>query len=662
MRKVELINDGWTWTSGKPYSDPEPVNLPHTWNGVDGQSGGGDYERMTCTYTKRLQRPEIAPGDTVYIQFRGVNSECEVFLNDESVAKHEGGYSTFNADITPALKMGTNILTVKVSNEPNDRVYPQRADFTFYGGIYRDVYMVILPKDCFEFGPDGGVPLKLSTKVEVREVVDIQLGGSNMISFGILTAATFPKARGDTRITVYEGDKEIAQGRAGTVFEFPNVRLWNGLDDPFLYTVKAELIVASEVVDEVVERCGFRSVEIDPKKGFFLNGKSYPLRGVCRHQDRPEVGNAISKEDQDEDMDIILEMGANTVRLAHYQHDQYFYDLCDEKGLVVWAEIPYISEYLPNGDENALSQMRELVSQNFNHPSIVCWGVSNEITIKAKPIKSVVASHQQLHDFCKKEDPERYTVVACYAMCGSGNPTARVTDLASWNLYYGWYAPLPAKGAFNRIKGASNKLKKPVGLSEYGAEGMPNLHSAKPKRLDNTEEYQCIYHEKHLELMKDYPGCWATHVWNLFDFGSDGRNQGGDPGKNHKGLVTFDRKIKKDAFYLYKAYWSKEPMIHIAGERFKNRVGDILNVKVYTNCKNLSLSVNGKLKENIKLENNQHVHTFSILTDIDKKRNEIIVRSGEMFAAAVFHKVESPDPSYTLNKKNKGNNYSWEKK
>ena len=645
MRRVELFNKGWEFVL--PEQDPEKVDLPHTWNGIDGQDGGSDYLRTAATYTKRFQKPEIGVGETPILQFRGVNSECEVSLNGDVLCRHEGGYSTFNVDLSPAMKPGANCLEVKVSNEKNESVYPQRADFTFYGGIYRDVYLIIQPKDCLDFGPDAGPPLKLTTKIEGDR--------------GFLFSEVYVKGRGEARVTVYEGGREVGRGVAGgEAIEIPGVRLWNGKADPFLYTVKAELRLGTELYDEVTERCGFRTFHVDPKKGFFLNGKSYPLRGVCRHQDRPDVGNAITKADQDEDMAMILEVGANTVRLAHYQHDQYFYDLCDQKGLIVWAEIPYISEYMAAADGNALSQIQELVRQNYNHPSIICWGISNEIMIKRRySTRLIVENHRKCHEFCKAEDPQRYTAIACYSVTRSGHPTARITDLVSWNLYFGWYVPLSPKWTFRKL-GWFKKFhrKTPIGLSEYGAEGMPNLHAAKPKRFDNTEEYQCIFHEKYMELIKTRPWIWATHVWNMFDFGSDGRNQGGEPGRNHKGLVTFDRKIKKDAFYLYKAYWSKEPFVYITGKRYKNRESEALKIKVYSNCKVLTLHHNGKLVETKKAENKERVFEFTTLM---AARNEITVRSGEAYDAAVFYKVDKPDPNYSLPRSNKGNNMSWEK-
>lgn len=644
MRNSVLINDNWKFYM--PGKNAEQINIPHSWNGVDGQDGGNNYLRTVCKYEKTFSAPQFQPGEAVLLQFRGVNSECEVFLNDKKAGAHEGGYSTFNIDITELLEEGENSLQVSVSNEKNDRIYPQRADFTFYGGIYRDVYLIVLPESRFEFGPDASPPLKLTSKVDGDKA--------------ILTCEAFVKGEAEAEISVLAQGKTVASGKLGEPIEIPDVRLWNGKTDPFLYTVNAKLKKDGEIIDEVNERTGFRSFYVDPEKGFFLNGKHYPLRGVCRHQDRPKVGNAISKENQDEDMSLIMEIGATTVRLSHYQHDQYFYDLCDEKGQVVWAEIPYISEYLPNGDKNACDQIRELVRQNYNHPSIICWGISNEIMIKSMNPAPIVENHKQCHNICKMEDPSRLTVVACYAVTGNRHPTAHVTDLVSWNLYFGWYVPNPLFFLLGWKLGAFRKKYKntPIGLSEYGAEGMINLHAANPKRLDNTEDYQAIYHEKTMEFINKHDWIWATHIWNMFDFGSDGRNQGGEPGMNHKGLITFDRKIKKDAFYFYKALWSDEKFVYIAGRRFANRTGEQLKIKVYSNCGEVSLSHNGKTIETKKADRLGCIFYFTVPSE---NINEITVSYRTLSDTAVFKKVDKPDPRYTLQKDNKGNNMSWEK-
>ena len=440
-------------------------------------------------------------------------------------------------------------------------------------------------------------------------------------------------------IAKYEGSDTKA------VLDIADVHLWHGRKDPYLYTAKAELIENGEVIDAVSTRFGCRTFQIDPDNGFILNGEEYPLRGVSRHQDRWGVGNALLPEHHEEDMDLICEMGATTIRLAHYQHDQYFYDLCDKYGMIVWAEIPYISEHMPNGKENTLSQMQELVIQNYNHPCIVTWGISNEITISTKDKKDMLDNHLQLNDLVHRLDPTRPTSLACYAVCGPFNKVAHLTDLVSWNLYLGWYVP----GLFlNDLWIDFFHWKYPkrcLGFSEYGCEGMPNLHSSHPRRGDHTEEYQAIYHEYMLECFKKRPFMWANHVWNMFDFAADARNQGGEPGMNHKGLVTFDRKIKKDSFYLYKAYWNPEPMVHIAGKRYTYRPEKRTTVKVYTNCESVTLFADGK---KIGTKSGSKVLTFQVMLGENTKLEAVADNARD---EATLHFNPDPVKSYKLNKK-----------
>ena len=405
-------------------------------------------------------------------------------------------------------------------------------------------------------------------------------------------------------------------------------------------------------MDEVSCRFGVRSFRVDPKEGFFLNGRKYPLHGVSRHQDRRGIGNALTKEMHKEDMDLIREIGANTIRLAHYQHAQYFYDLCDEYGMIVWAEIPYISEHMPNGRENTISQMKELITQNYNHPSIVCWGVSNEITISTKDKADMLDNHRVLNDLCHEMDKTRPTTLACYAMCGPFNKVAHLTDLVSWNLYLGWYVP----GLFlNDLWIDFFHLCYPnrcLGYSEYGCEAMPNLHSSKPHRGDHTEEYQAIYHEFMLKCFERHPYMWSSHVWNMFDFAADARDQGGEPGMNHKGLVTFDRKIKKDAFYAYKAYWSKEPFVHICGKRYADRPEAETTVKVYSNQPEVSLYKDGQLVET---KRGEKVFEFRVSLDPETRFE---AKAGACTDSAVLHKVDTPNPDYVMKGKS-SNSANW---
>ena len=630
MREITKIMKGWEFTG--PDGTTTTVDLPHTWNARDGQDGGNDYWRGTCIYRTHFAAPQFnTASHQVWIQFDGVNASAHVVLNGSPVCNHDGGYSTFRANITELLR-DENELTVEVDNSKNDRVYPQKADFTFYGGIYRDVSLMVVSKNHFTLDYFGGPGIRITPTVQGTDAsvqVTTWHDGEGEVSIELLDAA------GNTVATGKGPDITL------TIF---NAHLWNGVKDPYLYSCKARLVVNGTVEDETTTRFGVRSFKVDPKKGFFLNGKSYPLHGVSRHQDRKGLGNAITREMHDEDMALIKEIGANTIRLAHYQHDQYFYDLCDEVGMVVWAEIPYISEHMPNGRENTISQMKELIIQNYNHPCIVCWGVSNEITISTKDKKDMLDNHRQLNDLCHEMDKTRLTTLACYDMCGPFNRSAHITDMVSWNLYLGWYVP---GFILNDLWMGFFHLcfpNRPFGYSEYGAEGMPNLHSTHPHRGDHTEEYQAKYHEYMLRCFKRHPWMWATHVWNMFDFAADARDQGGEPGMNHKGLVTFDRKTKKDSFYLYKAWWSDEAFVHICSKRFVERTGSTATVKVYSNQSTVALYVNGnKVGE----QTGEHVFTFKVPLNGELHIQAV---AGDRTDESVIRHVDTPNPEYKLHK------------
>ena len=638
-RIVKLMND-WTFTgqTGKKRL----IDLPHTWNALDGQDGGNDYYRATCVYEKEFDRPKYSEDERVYLQFHGVNSSAKVIVNGNEVCTHDNGYSTFRADITDVLK-DKNILCVEVDNSVNQKVYPQKADFTFYGGIYRDVELLIVSKYHFELDYYGGQGIKIDTEIK-----------NHAASVKIFTyiGRLAKEADYDVRVRLIDTRDNIVSEARGTkaVIELDNPHFWDGIRDPYLYTATAELLIAGEVKDKITCKCGVRSFKMDPEKGFFLNGRPYPLRGVSKHQDRRGIGNAISKEQMKEDMDIIREVGANTIRLAHYQHDQYFYDLCDEYGMIVWAEIPYISVHMPGGRENTFFQMKELIIQNYNHPSIVTWGISNEITIIGKHRKDMLDNHRELQKLCKELDPTRPTTLACYAMCSPFHPVTKISDIVAWNLYLGWYVPgLFLNDLFMKFYHLIYP-KRCLGYSEYGAEGMPNLHSRRPRRGDHSEEYQAKYHEYMLKCFKRHPFLWATYVWNMFDFAADARNQGGEPGMNHKGLVTFDRKLKKDSFYIYKAWWSDEPFVHLAGKRYEYRTEKVSDVVVYTNQEEVSLYNNGKL---IETKRGEHAFHFKVTLD---KVNHLEVKAGDYTDEAVIYKTDKPKSEYKVQK---GKSQNW---
>jgi beta-galactosidase len=638
MRSTTKLMKNWQFTG--PDGKTTAVDLPHTWNNIDGQDGGNDYWRGICIYKTRFAAPAFDKNtQQVWLQFEGVNASAKVTLNGVEVTRHDGGYSTFRTDVT-ALLADSNELIVEADNSKNDRVYPQKADFTFYGGIYRDVSLLVVNRNHIALGYLGGPGVQITPTVN----------GAN----ADIEVKTWMEGDGEVEFSIYDAaGAEVLTGKGrDTTVTLERLHLWDGVRDPYLYTCAVRLVLNGEVQDEVRQRFGVRSFSVDPKQGFFLNGRPYPLHGVSRHQDRKGLGNAITREMHDEDMQLIKELGANTIRLAHYQHDQYFYDLCDEAGMVVWAEIPYISEHMPNGRENTISQMKELIVQNYNHACIVCWGVSNEITISTKDNRDMRDNHHVLNDLCHEMDKTRLTTLACYAMCGPFNPVAHITDLVSWNLYLGWYVP----GLFlNDLWMDFFHLCYPnraLGFSEYGAEGMPNLHSSHPRRGDHTEEYQAIYHEYMLRCFDRHKWLWATHVWNMYDFAADARDQGGEPGMNHKGLVTFDRKTKKDSFYIYKAWWSDEPFVHICSKRYTDRTENEIEVKVYSNQKNVTLYVDG---ERLAEQEGEHIFKFRVKLNGETKVQAV---AGDSIDDAVFRKVDAPNPDYKLTKK-KSTSTNW---
>ena len=633
MRKEQLINENWLFR----YHDgtETKVNIPHTWNNIDGQDGGDDYYRGTCIYEKNFTAPAFGEDERLYIEFAGVNASAKVILNSKTVAVHDGGYSTFRADITDCVTK-ENHMVVEVDNSKNDRVYPQKADFTFYGGIYRDVKLIVVNQYHFDMDYYGGRGLAVCPKVEV---------GGEDAAVWVRTWHNTTEGKVSVVLKDAEGRVVGSGDDADETIVIEKVHLWHGIEDPYLYTCEATLSVDGKATDFVSCRFGVRSFRIDAQKGFFLNGKEYPLRGVCRHQDWKGIGNAITREHHDIDMAMIREVGANTIRLAHYQHDQCFYDLCDEYGMVVWAEIPYISEHMPNGRENTISQMKELIVQCYNHPSICVWGISNEITISTKKRADMLDNHQVLNDLIHEMDPSRPTTLACYAMCAPFDSVGHLSDIVSWNLYLGWYTPFMW---LNNVwvdyfhKRYPNRC---LGYSEYGCECMPNLHSSHPRRGDQSEEYQCKYNEYMLNFFDKRPFMWATHLWNMFDFAADARNQGGEPGMNHKGLVTFDRKTKKDSFYLYKAWWSKESFVYIAGRRYVDRAEKKTTVTVYSNCPEVTLYLNG---EKFETQKGDKVFRFRIPLN-----GEVTVKAvyGEHCDEIAIRHTKKPNPRYKLSKK-----------
>lgn len=635
MRKKIDFNSNWyfqhqnnapAFASGQG----DAVSLPHTWNATDGQDGGNDYYRGTCRYTKKFDKPDLGSDEEAWLEFEGAAMTAEVFLNGKKLMRHEGGYSTFRVNLTDALKEGENLLVVSVDNSRNRTVYPQKADFTFYGGLYRPVWLLVVPSIHFALDYHGGPGIKVTPRL------------SNDLKTADVTVEAMVSGPAD-RVRITIGDKTlevpVAGGCAQGILRLENVHLWDGVNDPFLYTAKAEL----DSGDCVEVPFGCRTIDVDPEKGFILNGKPVRLCGAARHQDRLGLGNALTRAEHEEDMALLREMGANTVRLAHYQHAQYFYDLCDSYGMIAWAEIPYITEHMPEGRENTISQMTELIVQNYNHPSIVCWGLSNEITAAGGVSEDMVENQRLLNDLCHRMDDTRFTVMAHAFMLDMDDPFVMLSDIRSYNLYYGWYLGCKEDNDtwFDDFHSAYPDAV--IGLSEYGADANPAYQNANPERGDYSETYQALYHEHMLKMWNDRPYIWAMHCWNMFDFAADGRNEGGKPGQNQKGLVTFDRRTRKDAFFIYKAYLSDEPFVHICGRRYVDRTEAVTEVKVYSNQPSVTLYVDGK---EFASRSADKIFIFRVPL---AGEHTIEAQSGQCFDSIFIRKAEKPNPSYYVN-------------
>lgn len=648
MRSVININQNWKFYKGeieegitKVMPDWEIINLPHTWNALDGQDGGNDYYQGAAWYQKTF---DVEAGwKEVYVRFGAVSKMAEVWCNGAYVGEHRGGFSSFTFNLTPFLTEGENEILVKANNSNELPVYPRQADFTFFGGIYREVRLICFSNqehfDVKNFGCDA---VFVTPAVDGTVHIDTYvIGGSHVYAQifdadGNCVATSEPSACG----------KKIQLS-----MQVPQVHRWNGVRDAYLYQTKVYLCdkkqgVDENIIDEVDVNFGFRDFSVNAQTGFFLNGTSYPLRGVCRHQDRENMGWAITEREHLEDMALIREMGANTVRLAHYQQAPFFYDLCDRNGMVVWAEIPFISAYdaRKEADENLKQQMQELVLQNYNHPSICFWGIANEVGIggESEPMYAIL---RELNQLTKELDETRLTTIANVGMTKTDSPLFHITDVTSYNEYKGWYEGTAEEHGLFCDKAHDAIPEIPLAISEYGAESILSWHSEQPKVKDYTEEYQALVHEKAAAAFEERPYLWATWLWNMFDFAADARDEGGCRGRNNKGLVTYDRRIKKQGFYFYKALWSKEPFVYLCGERFDKHALDKINIKVYSNQNQVDLWVNG-------------VHIDSLcgktvfeFTDISlcETFNEILVKTPDGFMdSRIFEKVEAVPETYVL--------------
>lgn len=648
MRNIMNINAGWQFIQkdvGLPASMPtdwQCIDLPHTWNAVDGHDGNLGYDRGTYWYAKTFATPkQPLAGGCVYVEILAAGQQASVYVNGKKVTYHEGGYSTFRADITDLCRDDEdNLLVVECSNVNKSSVYPQSADFTFYGGLYRGVNIISVPETHFDLDFYGSSGLKVTPK-------PCDCGGACFELESWVTNA-------DENFTVLYSITDADGNEVGsacrpadntkTTVYVPNAKLWE-IDSPYLYTATATLQRRNEAYDEVSVKVGVRSFSCDPDKGFIINGKATPLRGVSRHQDQLYKGNALTREDHYKDAEIIKELGANTIRLAHYQHSQDFYDACDEMGFIIWAEIPFISVMNkdPQAHQNCISQMKELIVQNYNHPSICFWGVSNEILIGGIS-EQLIENHKELNALCKEMDPTRLTTIAHVSMTPVDSPMHGLTDVESYNHYFGWYGGKmedngPWFDEFHKTHPAIC-----IGVSEYGCEGIITYHSSNPMCKDYTEEYQALYHEHMAKVLDERPWLWSSHVWNMFDFGCAARDEGGVVGRNNKGLVTMDRKTKKDSYYIYKAYWNSEPMVHLCGRRYAQRAGDTTQIRVYSNQSPVSLYVNGKL---VDVQAADKVFVFDGVA-LDDGMNIIVAEACGVKDSMTIEKVETEPSIYVL--------------
>lgn len=649
MRTVVNFNAKWAFTKNAdqiPDSMParwDWVNLPHSWNSIDGQDGGSDYYRGVCYYAKAFKKADLPEAGRYYLEIGGANSSADVYLGGKALAHHDGGYSTWRVDLTGGLRE-ENLLVIAVDNSPSDRVYPQTADFTFYGGLYRNVNIICVEESHFDLDYYGGPGLAVTPVME---------GGDAKVRINAYVTGKKPGQSLQYTIRDHSGAivASLATDSEEAELSIHGVHRWHGRKDPYLYTACVELIEGDTVLDKVSARFGCRTFEITADRGFLLNGEEYPLRGVARHQDRWGVGNALLPKHHREDMDLICELGATTIRLAHYQHDQYFYHLCDERGMVVWAEIPYISRHMEAGRENTVSQMKELITQNYNHPSIVVWGLSNEITMAGGETPDMLENHRMLNELAHEMDRTRPTTMACISMCKTDSEIVQIPDTLSYNHYFGWYGGDTSMNGpwFDQFHAEHPHI--PIGCSEYGCEAL-NWHTSQPRQGDYTEEYQAYYHEELIKQLFSRKYLWATHVWNMFDFGADARNEGGENGQNHKGLVTFDRKYKKDAFYAYKAWLSDDPFVHICGKRYVDRVEDVTKVTVYSNLPEVELFANGKSLGKQKCP--EHFFYFDVPNTGETK---LTAAAGDQRDESLIRRVEKFNEAYRL--KEKGAVLNW---
>lgn len=607
QRKTKLINNNWKFTYGYEVKKGvfERIDLPHTWNATDANSGKPDYYRGLGNYEKELFVDSAWAGKRLFLKFYGVNTIANVFVNGKHIGEHRGGYTAFIFELTDKVDYGkNNTILVRVNNAPQLDIMPLLGDFNFYGGIYRNVELLITEKAVISplDYASSGVYLTQKTVREENADVEALVKISNPENISGLQLGLKVK---DGEETIHQTvlDLNSNQKEVRIPFTVDKPRLWNGVKDPFMYQVEVRLFDGRGINDQVVQPLGLRFYYVDANNGFFLNGVHLALKGVCRHQDRALIGNALRKEHHDEDLLMMQEMGANSIRLSHYPNDPYVYNMLDKAGFIVWSEIPFVGPggYRDKGfvdqasfRENGKMQLIEMIRQQYNHPSICFWGLYNELkTTGDNPIEYV----KELQVLAQKEDPSRITTAASNT---EDHRLHEITDLIAWNRYFGWYrgAPSDIGSWLDELHNDRPDFK--IGLSEYGAGASAFHHENElikpiaPGRW-HPEKWQSHYHEEYWKVIKDRPYVWGSYIWNMFDFGAAHRSEGEVIGKNDKGLITFDRKIKKDAFYFYKANWNPDDkFVYITERRFVIRDEAETKVRVYSNCTEAELFINEK--------------------------------------------------------------------
>ncbi|GEA61179.1 glycoside hydrolase family 2 protein [Vibrio comitans] len=657
------LNSNWLFIK-QPFeyetlqiTDPQQfdqINLPHTWNAIDGTNGGDNYHRGLCWYKKTIQIESIEDTKHYFIEIGAANSVANVYLNGVHLGEHQGGYSLFRFDVTDSLIEGANELFISVDNSHYEDVYPLFADFTFYGGLYRDVNLVIAEDIHFDLTDMGSSGVYVSQRSVTNRKASIEVKA--LVTNNTQNTPVLEVEFVDRQDQVVAHGKTLVENHISTIdLVIDDPILWQSVENPYLYECRVRLSIGGVLKDSLNIQTGLRYFEFNGKDGFVLNGKPTKIRGVSRHQDREAIGNALTKEHQIQDMQLIKEVGANSIRLAHYQHSDFFYELSDQAGMIIWAEPPHISKTSDTDlqGKNATNQMRELIRQTYNHSSIVLWGVQNEIGMmpNERPLLDTVT---RMHDVVKQEDTTRLTTQAQIMMIREDDPANFATDTVAFNQYHGWY--IGETSGYEQFIQDFRKANPNgcLGYSEYGAEGIIDWHSDDPKVKDYTEEYHAKYHEEVLAIFDRYDYVWGSYVWNFFDFGSDMRNEGGVAGRNNKGLLTFDRAIKKDAFYFYKSVWSNEPVVHITSKRFKERHLDNIKVKVYSNLEGLTLTNNGQKIPLLKREGtgNQTIHWFDVA--LSAGYNRVEAQAQGIIDVVEFRKVAQPNQDYILPKDKTG--------